>query len=172
VTDRREPLDPTKLAQISGGCAGVMPNLIIGDDKNGVIRGTAGNDIIDARGGHDWVEGGAGADLINGGAGDDYLFGDAGNDVVHGGAGDDVILWKPGDGNDQVYGGQGSDWLVIAGVFMSPEELLACIVVEEGSPPPRLGADGIDLTGVRGVIVFGEERITFEGLEQVRLIYW
>jgi len=57
-------------------------SLIVGNNKDAVMRGLAGNDSL---------IGGPGNDLLDGGPGNDRLNGDAGNDTYE---------FNPGDGND------------------------------------------------------------------------
>jgi len=115
----------------------VRPSVIIGNDQDNVLNGTAlvdrisglgGNDTIRGNNGNDELYGGAGADLIEGGLGDDFIdggdgddvrlngqegndaiVGGAGNDRMWGGLGDDVM--QGGIGNDTAYGGDGADRL-------------------------------------------------------------
>lgn len=89
---------------------------IKGNDKNNVLRGTAGrdvvcglggNDVIRGLGGNDLIRGGAGNDVIYGGNGSDRILGQGGNDVLFGGSGQDVLLGGPG--NNVLNGGAGKD---------------------------------------------------------------
>lgn len=174
MTDKKNPtvLDGDALAQANGGCNGGLPLVIAGTAGQDWIRGTDASEMIDGRFGNDIIYSGGGVDVVDGGDGADILSGGQGNDAVFGGAGDDMLVWGPGDGDDVLRGGADFDTLMLTGFNMSREELLAKIVVEEGSPLPSLSGSAIDLTGVRGTLVIGNERITFEGLEQLRTVYW
>lgn len=163
MTDSVTPIDPASLAHVFGGSG--APQMRVGTEEADRAYGHQGNDAIDARGGDDTVQGLGGQDLLNGGDGNDLMMGGDGNDALHGGAGDDTFVWWRGDGSDDVRGGAGIDTLHIRNMPASLEEVLAMIVVEEGSPLPGLREGGIDLTGVRGSFVIGTERISFSGLE-------
>jgi len=104
-------------------------NLILGDDANTIINGTAdadlifgfdGADTINGLDGNDFIVGdhpGTGADSVNGGNGNDTIFGGPGDDILLAGeAGDDYIIGElghdlidGGDGNDALFGGAGDD---------------------------------------------------------------
>jgi Ca2+-binding RTX toxin-like protein len=69
------------------------PNLMVGDETNNTITGTAGADLILGLAGNDSLHGGDGNDTISGGTGNDTLTGDAGNDT---------FVFAPGFGFDTI----------------------------------------------------------------------
>lgn len=87
-----------------------------GNERNGIVEGTAGDDLIDLA-----YSGDPDGDMID--AGDAILPGQVANDdIVDAGAGDDVIkTWlgddeiHAGSGSDTVYGGSGDD-VIVGGV--------------------------------------------------------
>jgi Ca2+-binding RTX toxin-like protein len=113
MTDRKHPLDPAALDQVSGG-------VITGSSGANRLTGTGGADNFDAgygadtimayegndtvRAGHDndSVSGGSGSDSIDGGEGTDQLYGGVGNDNIAGGGGADLIVG--GLGHDSLMG--------------------------------------------------------------------
>lgn len=116
--------------------------------------------------GQDTIVSGSMAQVLEGGDGDDVLVGGSGRDTIAGGEGQDVIVWHPGEGADRVDGGAGTDTLRIEDTGMTPQQLLAAIVPEPGSLPPRLDPDGrICLAGVTGSITIAGESIRFANLE-------
>jgi Bacterial Ig domain/RTX calcium-binding nonapeptide repeat (4 copies) len=82
-------------------------NVLVGTASGDVITGANGNDQIDGGAGDDIIDGGNGNDTIAGGVGNDIIDGGNGNDTITGGAGTDIILG--GNGNDTLDGGSGSD---------------------------------------------------------------
>jgi Ca2+-binding RTX toxin-like protein len=76
----------------------VEPNLIVGDEGNNNITGTALDDLIRGLGGDDTLDGVAGNDTVDGGEGTNRLNGGDGNDAlvsnfgnVNGGVGNDTL---------------------------------------------------------------------------------
>ncbi|HEX2529041.1 MAG TPA: calcium-binding protein [Geminicoccus sp.] len=82
-------------------------DVLIGTDRDDVIKGGAGNDMIDGRDGNDDLDGEDGDDIVLGGKGNDLVKGGAGNDLVDGQDGDDIV--DGGTGEDTVIGGSGND---------------------------------------------------------------
>ncbi len=119
-------LSPGQLTNIPGGVWVLGGNdtvigstdseLILGNDGQDSISGSAGNDTLiggkdndqlDGGSGNNSIRGDANEDIIRGGDGNDSLFGGKGNDQLFGDAEDDFLS---GDqGNDTLTGGQGSD---------------------------------------------------------------
>ena len=102
----------------------------VGDDRDGVVRGTTGGDLIDGTyvdpfdadrvdnndallpgevGNDDIIEAGAGNDTILAGLGNDDVRAGTGDDTVSAGSGDDSVLG--GLGNDTIAGDAGNDTL-------------------------------------------------------------
>ena len=77
-----------------------LDDVVVGTDKDDLIKPGHGDDIVCA---------GAGDDLLQGGHGDDTLFGEAGDDTLKGGHGEDLM--NGGDDNDTLEGGQDDDTL-------------------------------------------------------------
>lgn len=82
-------------------------SIIIGNNRNNNLNGTAGADIVIGGNGNDTINGGAGCDLLLGGNGRDTINGDGGNDMILAGNGDDVA--DGGAGSDRVELGAGND---------------------------------------------------------------
>ncbi|MBX3435354.1 MAG: hypothetical protein KF847_18720 [Pirellulales bacterium] len=82
-------------------------DVLIGGNKDDMLRGGAGHDRIWGGDGNDVLRGDAGDDELYGGAGNDELSGHAGNDKLYGELGHDVM--NGGDGDDQMWGGYGND---------------------------------------------------------------
>ena len=82
----------------------------IADDRDNVVKGTAGDDLLPGLGGNDIVLGRAGDDMLLGGDGSDHLYGGIGDDMLDGGAGADFLFGGAGD--DVLTGGAGIDLLV------------------------------------------------------------
>jgi serralysin len=92
--------------------------VVIANDRNNIVQGTADDDLLPGLGGNDRIFGGAGNDRLDGGAGNDQLDGGLGDDRLLGGAGNDVLLGGDGNdrldgwaGNDKAHGGAGDDFL-------------------------------------------------------------
>ncbi|WP_046868709.1 peroxidase family protein [Microvirga massiliensis] len=94
--------------------------VLVGNEHDNAITGTAGNDTIYGEDGNDTVDGGLGLDALFGGNGDDTLnagagplgifaYGERGNDIINGNSGDDNMLG--GAGSDRIRGGLGKDFL-------------------------------------------------------------
>jgi Ca2+-binding RTX toxin-like protein len=83
--------------------------VIVGTNRNDVLRGTGANDIICGLGGKDTLVGRGGRDRIDGGRGNDILRGKAGKDNLTGGKGEDTLAG--GGGNDRLNGGADDDTL-------------------------------------------------------------
>lgn len=96
------------------------PALVVVDNGNNRITGTAQGDCISVRNGNNRVDGGAGDDVIlsrngnndeiAGGAGDDHIVAGNGNVRLSGGDGDDHL--EAGNGNVHLDGGKGDDTLI------------------------------------------------------------
>jgi Ca2+-binding RTX toxin-like protein len=89
-------------------------SVIVGNDADNRLRGTAAANTIRGRNGNDTLEGFAGNDTLLGGKNDDYLFGGLGNDILSG-DGDTSANNQPEKGNDTLIGGSGSDTLIAWG---------------------------------------------------------
>ena len=170
-----QPLDDSALSQVSGGAFTNYSDSVRGGggsetfhagDGNDSVAGGSGQDTINGDAGNDLLMGNSGNDVLNGGAGSDLLIGGAGADRVNGGDGNDVARWQPGEGNDTIDGGTGTDQLILEGVNMTPQQLLAAITVTGGAQPSIQGSS-VNLTGVSGYITINGERITFANLESV-----
>jgi Bacterial Ig-like domain (group 1)/RTX calcium-binding nonapeptide repeat (4 copies) len=92
--------------------------IIVGTNRDDVLRGSPGRDIICALRGDDIVRARGGKDVVIGGPGRDRLFGNAGNDRLKGGGGNDRLVGgdgadtlKAGPGRDRLSGGPGNDRL-------------------------------------------------------------
>ena len=68
--------------------------ILIGNDGDNFIFGTADDDTISGLGGNDSLIGAGGNDTIDGGAGNDTLSGNEGADDLTGGGGDDHYTWR------------------------------------------------------------------------------
>jgi cysteine-rich repeat protein len=93
-------------------------DILCGDERDNVIRGTAGPDIVCGFGGNDTLYGHLEGDFLDGGEGDDHLRGEAGDDTILGCSGDDAIhghngadVLDGGPGNDTIRGGADGDVL-------------------------------------------------------------
>ncbi len=95
-------LEGTAAADTIAG--GLGDDIITGGDGDDILRGDLNSrDPQDAElGGNDILFGGAGSDRIGGKAGNDILSGDAGDDFIWGDAGDDIIMGVTG--NDVLVG--------------------------------------------------------------------
>lgn len=82
---------------------GLEGGILVGNDLDNTLTGTAGNDTL---------YGGVGNDTLKSGAGDDILVGGTGNDRLEGGAGNDTYLFNRGDGMDTIYDNGGNDSLL------------------------------------------------------------
>jgi Ca2+-binding RTX toxin-like protein len=67
---------------------GNVAEIISGNKKDNVLKGTLATEIINGKGGDDTIKAGIGDDTVRGGRG---------ADVVTGGKGEDVFVFKPGD---------------------------------------------------------------------------
>jgi hypothetical protein len=122
-------LGVTRAALLGAGSCPPDMIVIVGDNNQNTLFGTAsddcilgygGNDTIHGLGGDDVLIGGTGTDTLYGNDGDDtlygedhtdYLYGNAGNDTLRGGGSSDYI--DGGDDDDTAYGDMGND--LIAG---------------------------------------------------------
>ena len=78
---------------------------LTGANGNDSLIGSASDDLLGGGGGADTLNGGAGDDILMGGAGDDILTGGAGNDMLKGDAGNDFIRYNsPSEGIDTING--------------------------------------------------------------------
>jgi hypothetical protein len=115
-------------------------DLLVGDSRGNILRGTQGNDALVGLAGNDDLVGGLGSDRLYGGLGNDLLIGFDGADRMEGGDGADRL--EGGAGNDRLDGGGGLDRLIGGGgndtyVFGSNRE--------QPDPDPSLsGANGSD----------------------------
>jgi Ca2+-binding RTX toxin-like protein len=111
--------------------AGVLGDVLIGDNNANVIHGLGGLDYIVGNGGDDIiltyngqaggtgdiVVAGSGNDTVYGGSGATFIYGNDGSDVISGGTGDDWLFG--GDfagtatGTDTIYGGDGIDVIAV-----------------------------------------------------------
>jgi len=155
-----QALDDATLAAVTGG-AGFSSEGDRNPDSNDYVGGTWQSDLLSGGGGDDTISGHAGNDLISGGTG---------ADLIDGGEGHDRITWAQGQGNDTIDGGEGSDTLMLNVEGMSLEDLLASIEVADGSPAPSIDRGTINLSGVTGTLVIGDERVSFSNLESLRLM--
>ncbi|MBF0392436.1 MAG: cadherin-like domain-containing protein [Alphaproteobacteria bacterium] len=102
--------DQIRLASTAG--------LLVGEDRNQMLHGSAGGDTVQGGSAIDLLFGGDGDDLLNGADGDDVLIGGNGHDVLMGGVGCDVLRGK--GGLDTLDGGDGDDLL-----FYQPGDALS-----------------------------------------------
>ncbi len=109
-------LDPALLPTAQLAVLGLRfdNRLIIANDRDNVIVGSAGWDDIRAGGGNDVVDAGDGIDFVYGQGGNDFLF--AGNDAlldnIYGGTGNDVLLGAL-NSEDILFGDEGNDLLIL-----------------------------------------------------------
>lgn len=157
---RMQPIDDAALAAVTGGSR----------DGGRSERDPDSNDYMGGTWQSDVLSGGGGDDTIMGHGGNDFIAGGAGADLIDGGEGDDRITWATGQGNDTINGGDGNDALTLNIPGMSLEELLASIELAEGSAAPFVNGATINVTGVTGTLVIGDERISFSNLESLRLV--
>jgi len=157
---RMQPIDDAALAAVTGGSR----------DGGRSERDPDSNDYMGGTWQSDVLSGGGGDDTIMGHGGNDFIAGGAGADLIDGGEGDDRITWATGQGNDTINGGDGNDALTLNIPGMSLEDLLASIELAEGSAVPFVNGAAINVAGVTGTLVIGEERISFSNLESLRLM--
>src|SRR4051794_4302163 len=104
--------------------------VLVGNEHDNTITGTAGDNTIYGEDGDDTLNGGPGLNALHGGKGNDVLnagagplgvfaYGEDGNDTLHGNSGDDNLIGGEGDdflsggsGKDFLSGGPGDDWLM------------------------------------------------------------
>jgi Ca2+-binding RTX toxin-like protein len=104
--------------------------VLVGNERDNAITGTAASDTIYGEAGNDTLNGGHGIDALHGGNGNDVLtagvgplgdfaYGEDGNDTINGNSGDDNLiggagndLLSGGSGKDFLSGGPGKDWLM------------------------------------------------------------
>ena len=79
-----------------------VTNVINGNRRNNILRGTDKADVINSFRGNDRLFGKSGNDVLNGGSGNDRLYG---------GVGDDVYEYDKGDGRDRIRDSGGNDAL-------------------------------------------------------------
>jgi Ca2+-binding RTX toxin-like protein len=115
---------------------------LVGDDKDNVIKGTAGSDYIKGLGGNDKLYGYEGSDHLEGDEGNDLLYGGGGIDRMYGGTGNDKMYGGPerdfmygNEGNDDIYGEEGDD------------------LIEGGA-----GADNMDGGGGKNTLSYGDSK--------------
>jgi Ca2+-binding RTX toxin-like protein len=175
-----QQIDDAALTQVTGGALTGGNDSHRGGNADELLRASYGNDSVSGGGGTDIIEGQDGNDVLMGNAGNDSLYGGGGNDILIGGAGadmihgdhvygpqgNDVIRWQPGDGNDTIDGGGGTDQIILEGVNMTPQQLLAAITVTSG-PQPTVQGPSVNLTGASGYITIGQERVYFTNIESL-----
>ncbi len=84
-------------------------DVIVGDRRANVLKGTTGDDLIKGKAGEDVLKGRAGEDKLKGGSGDDLLVGGRDADLLAGGGRDDTL--RGGGSGDRLKGGSGDDTL-------------------------------------------------------------
>ena len=154
-----QALDEATLAAVTGGARDGASER--NPDSNDYVGGTWQSDVL---------SGGGGDDTIMGHGGNDFIAGGTGADVIDAGEGDDRITWAQGGGNDTINGGDGTDTLMLNIEGLSLEDVLAGVELAEGSPAPFINGNSINLSGVTGTLVIGEERISFSNLVTLRLM--
>lgn len=171
-----EMLQTTQNADHVDASAAKQGVLLVTEDGNDTVIGSAGadevwasdgDDSIDAGQGDDKVWGGTDNDTIHGGEGydtlkgewgDDYLSGGKGNDALYGGEGDDVFAMADGDGFDVIHDfrldGTENDQLDVSGLTDAdgkPVDVNDVIVGDDGYGNAILSfpnGEGIQLNGV------------------------
>ena len=125
-----------------------MP-VIIGDENNNSIDGTAAKDRISGLGGDDELYGNANDDRLFGGTGNDFLYGGDGFNLLYGEDGNDQLN---SGGAGRLFGGEGNDYLVGGGACFGQagdDKLTGYIGSDHlsgGSGKDYIyGADGADL---------------------------
>jgi len=122
----------------------VYDNIIIGDDEDSTVQGTAGSDYVEGLGGRDVIYGKAGDDYLDGGDGNDHLQGDAGDDTLLGGEGNDTLIG--GEGADTMDGGAGNDSLYVYSddTFTGGEGSDTALIQETSGMSVNLGDTSIE----------------------------
>jgi Ca2+-binding RTX toxin-like protein len=153
-----QALDAAALDRVTGGAKMSLGEPSVDGDQ--VIEGTMVGEML---------QGGDGQDTILGQGGDDQIVGGFGADHIEAGSGDDTVIWSPGQGSDTIDGGSGSDTLLVNIRGLSLDALLNAIQTAPGSAAPSIQGGTINLAGVTGTLVIGDERISFSNLETLRL---
>lgn len=96
--------------------------VIVGDENDNTLVGTATADQITGAGGNDTLDGADGDDELKGNAGDDVLRGSDGNNRLFGGDGNDTLSARAG--TDLFNGGGGIDTLDFSTDYQADADLL------------------------------------------------
>jgi Ca2+-binding RTX toxin-like protein len=126
-----------------------------GDDTLLVSSETTKNHYLFGGSGDDYLSAGQGRDWLDGGSGDDHIYSHGGDDRILGGSDDDLIVLATRDDT----AGAANDGRVLVLLGGGNDTLL---------PGALDTSDGIDLNVFVGDFTKGQDKISFEGLQDVQ----
>jgi Ca2+-binding RTX toxin-like protein len=173
-------LDDDQLDQVVGGTsvtAYMLTKITFAGDDNVTLSDRG--ESVGGKTGDDTLNGVGGNDTLDGNRGDDVLVGGVGDDKLLGGFGSDTFVIAYGEGNDTVFGERYTKLSEFIGRHDTDTIQLWDVAWEDveieftkGGFSGEVGPDGTQKlqTNSAGVIYFGDQRVEFRGIEQIKAL--